>query len=53
MWTQIRLLIQEQSGQSDLDLHCSSSNRLLKHFSTQQKQTTFAVIGSLRVKKIS
>ena len=41
MWTQIR--------QSDLGLHCLLE-RLLKHFSRRQKQTTFVVIGDLRVK---
>ena len=40
MWTKIRLLL--------LDLHCLLE-RLLKHFSRRQKQTTFVVIGVLRV----
>ena len=33
--------------QTDLGLHCLLE-RLLKHFSRQQKQTTFVVIGVLR-----
>ena len=33
---------------SDLGLHCLLV-RLLKHFSRRQKQTTFVVIGVLRV----
>ena len=45
MWTQIRLLLQEQF---DLDQHCLLK-RLLKHFSRRQKQTTFVVIGDLGV----
>ena len=36
-------------GQSDLSLHCLTK-RLLKHFRIRQKQTTFVVIGTLRVK---
>ena len=47
MWTQIRLLLMEQS---DLDLHCLLK-RLLKHFSRQQKQMTFVVIGAFRDKQ--
>ena len=35
--------------QSDLGLQCLLE-RLLKHFSSRQKQTTFVVIGVLRVK---
>ena len=35
--------------QSDLGLHCLLE-RLLKHFSRRQKQTTFVVIGLLSVK---
>ena len=42
MWTQI---LQEQS---DLCLHCLTKI-LLKHFSRRQKQTTFVVIGALKV----
>ena len=38
--------------QSDLSLHCLLDG-LLKHFSRRQKQTTFVVIGVLRVKIIS
>ena len=38
--------------QSDLDLHCLSK-RLLKHFSSGEKQTTFVMIGALRVKNFS
>ena len=34
--------------QSDLGLHCLTE-RVLKHFSRQQKGTTFVVIGALRV----
>ena len=45
MWTQIRLLLQEQS---DLGLHYLS-NRLLKHFSRQQKKMKFVVNGALKV----
>ena len=37
--------------QSDLGLHCLLE-RLLEHFSRRQKQTTFVVIGVLRVKNI-
>ena len=40
MWNRIE--------QSDLGLHCLLE-RLLKHFSRRQKQTTFFVIGVLRV----
>ena len=47
MWTEIRLLLHEQS---DRDLHCLSK-RLLKHVGRRQKQTTFVVFGALRVKK--
>ena len=43
MWTQIRLLLQEQS---DLILHCLLE-MLLKHFSRRQKQTNIVVIGAL------
>ena len=43
MWTQIRLLLQEQS---DLGLHCMQK-RILNHFSRRQKQTTFVVIGAV------
>ena len=35
--------------QSDLGLHCLTK-RLLKHFSSRQKQMTFVVIGALRFK---
>ena len=49
MRTQVRLLLQEQF---DLGAHCLAK-RLLKHFSRRQKQTTFVVIGALRVKFIS
>ena len=45
MWTQIRVLLQEQS---DLGLECLTK-KLLKHFSRQQKQMTFDVIGTFRV----
>ena len=45
MCTQIRLLLQEQS---DLGLNCLSK-RLLKHFIRRQNQTTFIVIGTLKV----
>ena len=45
MWIQIRMLLQEQS---DLGLHCLLE-RLPKHFSRRHKQTTFVVIGVLRV----
>ena len=45
MYTLIRLLLQEQS---DIGLHCLSK-RLLKYFNRRQKQTTFVVIGALRV----
>ena len=38
MWTLIRWLLQEQS---ELALHCLSE-RLLNHFSRQQKKTTFS-----------
>ena len=48
MWTQIKMLIQEQF---DMGLHCLTK-RLLKHLGGQQKQTTFVVIGALRVNKI-
>ena len=44
MWTQIR---QEQS---DLDLHCLSK-RFQNISDRQQKQTTFVIIGTLRVNK--
>ena len=47
MWTQIRLLILEQS---DLSLHCLLE-RLLKYFSRRQKQSNFVVIGALRVNR--
>ena len=46
MWTQIRLLLQEQS---DLGLHCLFE-RLLTHFGRRQRQTNIVVIGDLRVK---
>ena len=46
MWTQVRLLLLEQS---DLSLHCLLE-RLLKHFSRRQKLMNFIVIGALRVK---
>ena len=36
-------------GQSDLGPHCLPWG-LLKHFSRQEKQTTFVAIGPLRVK---
>ena len=45
MWTQIRLLIQEQS---DLCLHCLNM-KLQKHLGRQQKQTKIFVVGTLRV----
>ena len=48
MWTQIRLLLQEQSN---LGPHCLTK-RLLKQFSRRQKQTTFVVIGVQRVNPI-
>ena len=35
--------------QSDLGSHCLPQ-RLLKHFSRREKQTTFVVIGAFRVK---
>ena len=44
VWIQIRLLLLEQS---DLSLNCLIK-RLLKHFSRQQRQTIFVVIGALR-----
>ena len=37
-----------RSEQSDLGLHCLFE-RLIKHFSRRHKQTTFVVIGVLRV----
>ena len=40
MWTQIRLLLQEQS---DLGLHCVTK-RLQKHLGRLQKQVTLVVI---------
>ena len=43
MWSQIRLLLQEQSDQG---LHCLIK-RFLKHFSRSQKQTDFVVIGAI------
>ena len=46
MWTQNRLLVQEQS---DLGPHFLLY-MLLKHFSRREKQTTFVAIGALRVK---
>ena len=46
MWTQMRQFLQEQSG-----LHCLSKG-LLKHFSRQQKQMAFVVIGTLRVEQV-
>ena len=45
VWTQIRLLLYEQS---DLSLNCLLE-RLLKHLSRRQKRTNFVVIGTLRV----
>ena len=47
MWTQIRLLLQEQSDQG---LHCLNK-KLLNHLIRQQKQTSFVVVGTLRVKE--
>ena len=38
----------DQTAPNDLGLHCLLK-RLLKHFSRRQKQTTFVVIGVLRV----
>ena len=38
------------SEQSDLSPHCLQK-RLLKHFSRQEKQTTFVAIGALWVNK--
>ena len=49
MLTQNRLLLYEQSG---LGPHCLPE-RLLKHFSRRDKQTTFVVIDTLRVKQQS
>ena len=46
MWTQIRLLPQEQS---DLDPNCLLKTS--KHFSKQQKQTIFVCFGALSVDK--
>ena len=37
--------------QSELGQHCLSQ-RLLKHFSRREKQTTFIAIGALRVKNL-
>ena len=39
---------QTAQEQSDLGLHCLLDRRL-KHFSRRQKQTTFVVIGVLRI----
>ena len=39
----------DKKEQSDLGLHCLSE-RLLKHFGRQHKQTTFVEIGTLKVK---
>ena len=49
MWTQIRLLLQEQS---DLGLH-GLSKRLLKNFSRRKNQTTVVEIVALRVYRAS
>ena len=45
MWTQIRLLLKEQS---DLGPHCLQ--KLLLKSQADDKQTTIVVIGALRVK---
>ena len=45
MWTKISVLLQKPS---DLGLHCLTK-MLLKNFRRLKKQTTFVVIGTLRV----